>query len=137
MNPASAPIAVSLGDPAGIGPELIAEIWSQRGSLGLSPFAVVGGAGVLASAARTRGLAIEIAPVSDLVEAAAVFDRALPVLGGEDAPHRPGTPDEAGARLALHSLETATNLALTGAAGALVTMPVSNCLLYTSDAADE
>ncbi|WP_375290632.1 4-hydroxythreonine-4-phosphate dehydrogenase PdxA [Qipengyuania sp.] len=129
MNPAPAPIAVSIGDPAGIGPELIAEIWSQRGSLGLAPFAVVGGASVLAGAARSRGLSIEIARVADFAEATSVFDKALPVLGDRDAPHSPGAPNEEGASLALHSLEKAADLALSGAASALVTMPVSKSRL--------
>ena len=37
------PLAVSLGDPAGIGPELIAQAWADRGRGALPPFAVVGG----------------------------------------------------------------------------------------------
>ena len=50
------PLAVSLGDPAGIGPELLAEAWAQRSAARLSPFFAVGGARLLASAARARGL---------------------------------------------------------------------------------
>ena len=55
-----AALAVSLGDPAGIGPEIIAESWARRHDMALAPFFVVGGAGVLAKAAKVRGLAVEI-----------------------------------------------------------------------------
>ena len=46
-----AALAVSLGDPAGIGPEIIAESWARRHDMALAPFFVLGGAGVLAEAA--------------------------------------------------------------------------------------
>ena len=58
-----APLAVSLGDPAGIGPELIADTWAQRGSLDLPPFVVVGGAGILVAAARSRGIELPVAHI--------------------------------------------------------------------------
>ena len=39
----TAPLAVTIGDPAGIGPEIIAAAWQAREALGLPPFVVVGG----------------------------------------------------------------------------------------------
>ena len=129
MTAPPAPVAVSLGDPAGVGPELIAEVWNQRGSLGLAPFAVTGGAGVLSAAARVRALSIPIAPVASMAEASKAFEFALPVIGEEDGPYSPGEPVEDGARLALASLEQATALALGGEASALVTLPVAKAQL--------
>ncbi|UVI40775.1 4-hydroxythreonine-4-phosphate dehydrogenase PdxA [Qipengyuania spongiae] len=123
------PLAVSLGDPAGIGPELIAEIWNQRGSLDLPPFAVVGGAGVLRAAARTRGIDLPVAVIDGPAEATAAFSDALPVIGGGDVPYEPGRPDEAGAKLALGSLELATSLARDGGAAGIVTLPVAKSRL--------
>ena len=125
MTGAAHPVAVSLGDPAGIGPELIGETWAQRRSLGLPPFFVVGGRGVLARAGKHRGLDVPIAAVASPEEAADVFAQALPVLGDFDGPYGPGEPDRDGARLALHSLDEAIALAQSGAASALVTMPVA------------
>ena len=61
-----AALAVSLGDPAGIGPEIIVESWARRHDMALAPFFVVGGAGVLAEAAKVRGLAVEIERVPRL-----------------------------------------------------------------------
>ena len=129
MTPALPPLAVSLGDPAGVGPELIAAVWARRKALALPPFAVVGGAGVLAAAAERRGIALPVARLESLADADAAFDRALPVLGDADAAYTPAKAGAEGARLALASLERGTALALTGEASGLVTMPVAKAAL--------
>jgi 4-hydroxythreonine-4-phosphate dehydrogenase len=120
-----APLAISLGDPAGIGPEIIAESWARRDAAGLPPFFVVGGAGVLAQAAHKRGVSLRVERITDPAHAANVFQRALPVLGIEDCRYAPGAPDRAGAMLALHSLEAATRLAREDVAAGVVTAPVA------------
>jgi 4-hydroxythreonine-4-phosphate dehydrogenase len=120
-----APLAVSLGDPAGIGPELLAEAWAQRGTEGLQAFFAVGGANVLAAAAKRRGLTVPIEPIGDPAEAADAFLKGLPVLDHRDGEYRPGEPDHDGARLALASLTEAARLAFSGTAGAIVTGPIA------------
>lgn len=122
-------LAASLGDPAGVGPELLCEAWARREAAGISPFLVVGGAEVLRSAAKARGLDVPVESIADTAEAAEVFARALPVLGMADGIYTPGAPDSAGAKLALNSLETATRLAIEGKATGVVTAPVSKALL--------
>jgi 4-hydroxythreonine-4-phosphate dehydrogenase len=122
-------LAVSLGDPAGIGPELLCEAWVRREIDQLPPFFVVGGASVLADAADRRGLEVPIARITAPVDSATAFARSLPVLGGPDGEYTPGEPDRDGARLALASLDEATRLALTGEATGVVTAPVSKALL--------
>ena len=129
MTAEIAPLAVSLGDPAGVGPELIAAVWARRDELSLPAFAVIGGAGVLAAAAERRLITMPIAPIVRIGEAATHFASALPVLGTDDTAYRPGAPDGAGARLALASLERGAALALAGEASALVTMPVAKAEL--------
>ncbi|WP_421992290.1 4-hydroxythreonine-4-phosphate dehydrogenase PdxA [Qipengyuania sp.] len=124
-----APLAVSLGDPAGIGPEIIAEGWARRRENGIASFFVVGGADALARAARSRGLDIAIERITDSSKAAPVFERALPVLGHEDCEAILGTPDDHGAALALHSLAEATRHALLGSAAAVVTAPIAKAQL--------
>src|SRR5690606_3895873 len=108
---------------AGVGPELLAEAWARREAEKLQPFFAVGGAGVLAAAARARGIDLPVRRIADPAETADAFPTALPVLGEEDGAYRPGEPDPAGAKLALHSLERAARLAVSGAAGAIVTGP--------------
>lgn len=125
----AAALAVSLGDPAGVGPELICEAWADHESLGLPPFFAVGGARLLAAAARTRGRAVPIRPIARPEEAKDVFPTALPVLGDGDCPYHPGSPDTDGARLALASLTRATALAVEGAAAGLVTGPIAKARL--------
>jgi len=123
------PLAVSLGDPAGIGPELICEAWARREAERLPPFVVCGGAGVLRAAAAKRGLALEVIETNDLGSTTAVFQDGLPVIGSEDAVYLPGAPDEAGARLALASLEAGAALAVSGHAAGLVTGPIAKAEL--------
>ncbi|MFN2101212.1 4-hydroxythreonine-4-phosphate dehydrogenase PdxA [Altererythrobacter sp. MF3-039] len=125
------PLVLSLGDPAGIGPELICEAWAQREAEHLPPFFVIGGAEVLAQAARKRGLNVPIVRIDSPAEAYDAFAGALSVLGHADAKYAPGNPDRAGAELALASLESATGLAVLGEASAIVTGPIAKGLLAT------
>ena len=127
--PVAAPLAIALGDPAGIGPELIAEAWLRRQESALPPFFVVGGAAVLAAAAASRGTALAVQPITDATQAAAVFVGALPVLGTADGVYRPGAPDDEGAALTLQSLAEATRCALLGQAAGVVTAPVAKAQL--------
>jgi 4-hydroxythreonine-4-phosphate dehydrogenase len=119
------PIAVSLGDPAGIGPELIAEAWHRREAERLPAFFVVGSAQVLRAAAKTRGFDLPIAAVTDLKAPAAWFATALPVLEVGKAEWRPGRPDSTGTALAAEALERAVGTVGVGVAAALVTGPTA------------
>ena len=120
------PLAISMGDPAGIGPEVIAKAWMARESSNLPHFLAVGDARAI-----ERIWSGPIARVSDLRDVAGAFGSALPVLTVEDAGDiTPGRPDADGARCALHSLELASGLARSGAARAIVTGPVSKAQLY-------
>ena len=98
------PLAVSLGDPAGVGPEIIAAAWSRREELGLPPFVVIGGAGIMASAAGHGEITCE---------------------DGPDGDYRPAGPDKASAQIALLSLERAIAGALSGKFSGVVTAPVA------------
>ncbi len=122
----TAPLAVSIGDPAGIGPEIIAKAWAARDAAELPAFFAVGDARAI-----ERVWNGPIAKIDDLDSASNAFRDALPVLTVEDAGEiTPGYPDVEGARCALQSLELAAGLARSGAARALVTGPVSKAQLY-------
>ena len=125
MIPAVAPLAVSIGDPAGIGPEIITESWARQSERDGAPFFVLGGAGLLETAAHMRGTICPIVRIQDPAECGAAFARGLPVLGLEDCAYRPGQPSDEGAALALGSLAEATRMALLGKAGGVVTAPVA------------
>jgi len=123
------PLAVSLGDPAGVGPELICEAWARREAERLPPFFVCGGMELLSEAAAVRGLDIHVESVGTALEAAEVFARALPVVGAGDGEYLPGQPGQSGARLALASLQAATALAVSREASGVVTGPIAKAEL--------
>lgn len=121
------PIAIAMGDPAGIGPEIIAKAWDAQTDRRLPAFVAVGD-----SRAIDRVWDGPTAQVETLAQADQAFPTALPVLAIKNAGEiTPGRPDADGARCALHSLEVAFGLARSGGAAALVTGPVSKAQLYS------
>ena len=120
-----APIALSLGDPAGIGPEIVVAAWRQLRKAG-PVFAVVGDAETLA---RVNGAAV--CPITAMTDAASVFENALPVIDVPlAAPAIPGRPSAEAAGQIIAWIETAARLALTGEASAMVTAPIAKAPLY-------
>lgn len=122
----TAPLAISLGDPAGIGPEVILGAWTRlRSERRAPPAFVVGGPQLLRALAERLGIDCPIVPIADPAEALFAAAAGLPVMAGLDAPWTPGQPSAEGAKLALASLTWATKFALSGVAAGLVTAPVS------------
>jgi 4-hydroxythreonine-4-phosphate dehydrogenase len=120
------PIAVSIGDPAGIGPEVLAKAWMRRSEEELPPFFAIGD---LRSVSTVWDGPLR--KIDSPAEASRLFGEALPIWEVEDAGEIiPGKPNMPGARCAISSLETAVGLAREGAAGAIVTGPVSKAELY-------
>ncbi|HYJ53113.1 MAG TPA: 4-hydroxythreonine-4-phosphate dehydrogenase PdxA [Allosphingosinicella sp.] len=120
------PLAVALGDPAGIGPEVIAKSWEERRRHAVPPFFAVGS--VSAVRAVWDG---PVAVIDDPAEAIAAFEMALPILRVKsDTEVVPGRPDLEGARNSLDALEFAVGLTRAGSSSALVTGPVSKAQLY-------
>ncbi|HJT40368.1 MAG TPA: 4-hydroxythreonine-4-phosphate dehydrogenase PdxA [Sphingobium sp.] len=120
------PFAVPLGDPAGIGPEIVAKSWVMRDARGLPPFFAVGD---IASLRAVWSGPIEL--ITTPQEAAGVFDIALPCLQVAEAGEIvPGTPSTDGARTAFQALEASVGLARTDSAAGIVTAPVGKEQLY-------
>ena len=126
---ADSPLAISLGDPAGVGPEVIAAAWLRREAENLRPFFVAGGANALSDLARAQGDHFSIIPIDNPDAAASAFTKGLPVLGADGPRWRPGIPDTEGALLAYDSLKWATALAREGLASGIVTGPVAKARL--------
>jgi 4-hydroxythreonine-4-phosphate dehydrogenase len=122
----SIPLAISLGDPAGIGPEVIAKCWDSRDAFGLPPFVAIGDP---RSVAAIWDGPIEV--IDDPRQADSAFDVGLPLIQ-LNAPHSdmPGHPSVAGAHCSLDSLEIAVGLTRSGSAAAVVTGPVAKEQLY-------
>jgi 4-hydroxythreonine-4-phosphate dehydrogenase len=122
------PLALTLGDPAGIGPEIIVKAWTQLRQTGPA-FLVVGDSQSLASASGSGATIVRSVISPD--EAAKVFPDAIPVL---DIPLRApvvsGQPTSAAAKSVIQWIETAVGLALSGQVSGVVTAPIAKAPLY-------
>jgi len=125
------PLAMTMGDPAGIGPELALRAWLARNAA--SPtFFVLADPAALADLARRLALSVPIAEVAPS-EAATAFGRALPVLPlmGRAAA-RPGAPSPEFAAATIESIERAVDCVRASAARAVVTNPIAKATLYAA-----
>ncbi|HWA62362.1 MAG TPA: 4-hydroxythreonine-4-phosphate dehydrogenase PdxA [Caulobacteraceae bacterium] len=126
MSPA--PLALTLGEPAGIGPEIVVKAWNALRHGGPA-FVVVGDAQALAAA--SPGGAGIVQAIAGPADAAAVFEDRLPVLDLPlSAPVIAGQPSPTAAPHVVRWIETAVGLALSGAVGAVVTAPIAKAPLY-------
>ena len=120
------PLAISVGDPAGVGPEIIGKAWEQRKKAKLIPFFAIGDPDCFA--AHWDGPVERIDSPEQALER---FSSALPVMHVHSCGTViPGQPDLDGAHCALQALEMATGFAKSGNAAGLVTGPVSKAQLY-------
>jgi 4-hydroxythreonine-4-phosphate dehydrogenase len=129
----SLPLALTMGEPAGIGGEIALKAWLQRGSEHLPPFLLIDDPARLAELTRTFGWPVPVKTVAAAEEATGVFATGLPVLPLA-LPQRaiPGHPDPANAAAVIASIETGVALVSEGRAGALVTNPIQKQALYAA-----
>lgn len=120
------PLAISCGDPAGVGPEIIGKAWEARKAQKLPSFFAIGD--MASFAHHWDGPVVRI---DNPDQAAERFDDALPVFHVHSCTSiTPGIPDLDGAHCALQALELATGFARSGTVAGLVTGPVSKAQLY-------
>lgn len=133
------PIAVTMGEPAGIGGEIALKAWLARASAPragtskepLPPFYLLDDPDRLAALARALGWPVPVRPIAAPQEAAGIFAEALPVLPLGIAPRaRPGRPDPADAPAILGAIERAVAAVQGGRAAAVVTNPIHKENLY-------
>src|SRR5438067_2056149 len=124
------PLALTSGEPAGIGPDIAIAAWLRRKELDLPPFYLLGERAFFAERAKILGLQAGLADVTP-EEASAAFAKALPVVAtGEIATARPGQPDDTSASAALASIRHAVEHVRRGRACAVVTNPIAKSVLY-------
>ena len=125
------PLALTLGEPAGIGPDLAVAVWRRRAELDLPRFYLIADPDFIRRRAERLGLEVPIATVTPAA-AAAAFPSALPVVGLDVAVSaEPSRPDRSSAPAAIASLRRAVADVLSGAAAAVVTSPVAKNVLYS------
>ena len=134
------PLAVTLGEPAGIGLDLTLAIWRRRVALDLPVFYLIGDPDFLTRRARTLGLDVPlsvVAPADTGGDICAAFERALPVVPlGLAVTAMPGKPDATSAPAAIASIRRAVADAMADRAAAIVTNPVAKNVLYASGFAE-
>jgi 4-hydroxythreonine-4-phosphate dehydrogenase len=124
------PLALTLGEPAGIGPDITISAWLRRRELDLPAFYLLGDEALIARRAAAIGADIRIATVN-AADAAAAFADVLPVVAtGAHATAAPGQPDATSAPAALASIRQAVADVRAGRAGAVVTNPIAKSVLY-------
>ena len=124
------PLALTLGEPAGIGPDITIKAWLRRNELKLPAFYLLGDRDFLSGRANTLGLKIRLAEVrpEDALDA---FADALPVVTtGHSATAQPGQPDHTSADAALASIRQAVDDVIGARASAVVTNPIAKSVLY-------
>ncbi len=126
------PLALTIGEPAGIGPDIAIAAWQKRHELGIPPFYLIGDKVFLAARAQLLGADLPLADVTP-TDAVRRFADALPVV---DVGHRitalPGKPDDSSAPAAIAAIRNAVADVASGRASAVVTNPIAKSVLYRS-----
>ena len=124
------PLALTLGEPAGIGPDITIKAWLRRNELKLPAFYLLGDRDFVSDRAHTLGLKIRLAEVRP-EDAFDAFADALPVVTtGHSATAQPGQPDHTSADAALASIRQAVDDVIGARASAVVTNPIAKSVLY-------
>lgn len=126
------PLAVSMGDPAGIGLELAARVWAERD--GAPPFFLVGDPDAFERASARIGAG---KPALNVVTTAADVAAREGVLDVLHAPlaieETPGAPNPVNAQAKIAAITLGVEAVRSGAASGLVTLPIAKAVLHTAD----
>ena len=126
------PLALSVGDPSGVGIETALAAWARRRIDAIPPFYLLADPAVVESRARTVGASVAIEQATP-EQAARVFGDALPVVAlAARFTDTPGQPDAANAAGIIEAIDRAVADCLDGRAAAIVTCPISKKSLYDS-----
>jgi 4-hydroxythreonine-4-phosphate dehydrogenase len=130
-QPPIPPLALTMGEPSGIGPDITLMAWVVRGKRSVPPFAVHADPGLLKHRAADLGLQVPMHVTDNLADARLVFKDRLPVIPlALRAQCIPGKPDPVNAGAVLSSIEHAVTQVHRGQAAAVVTNPIAKSVLY-------
>lgn len=125
------PLALTLGEPAGIGVDLTLKLWTERKARKLPAFVLVADAAFVAARAKLLSLEVKFVECAPQ-DAAATFDAALPLIAsGATASAKPGAPDGASAAAARSSIDRCVSLVQSGQARAVVTNPIAKHVMQS------
>ena len=131
ISPGATLLALTMGEPAGIGGEIALKAWVARARERLPPFFLIDDPARIAALARRLALAVPVKEIAAAEEAGGVFRSALPVLAEPLLkPVEPGHPEVENGAAVRRSIERAVELVQSGRAGAIVTNPIHKASLY-------
>jgi len=126
----AAPLALTMGEPGGIGPDVTLAAWSNRSALNLPAFYCLSDPDMLAERAQLLGINCPI-EIVEPAEASACFADALPVVRlGASVTARPGHLDSTNAHAVIEAIARAVGDIRSGIASAIVTSPINKKALY-------
>jgi 4-hydroxythreonine-4-phosphate dehydrogenase len=132
----SRPLALTLGEPAGIGPDIAIAVWRRRSELALPPFYLIADAAFVRRRAAALGTSVPIRSIEP-EDAVAAFAQSLPVVELDlRVTAEPGRPDGSSAPAAIAAIRRAVADVTAGRASAIVTNPVAKNVLYQSGFAE-
>ncbi len=127
----SMPLALTMGEPAGIGGEIALKAWLGRDREAVPAFFAIDDPGRLERLASMLGADVPVEVIADPALAATVFTTALPVPAQPLArPATPGHPDGANAKAVIAAIDRAVELVQSHRAAAMVTNPIHKETLY-------
>jgi len=131
--PNNTPLAVTMGEPAGVGGDIVLKAWAARREAGVAPFVLLDDPDRLTALAARLGMDVPVRAVASAGEAPGLFDTALPVLPvALAAPVVAGRPDPANGAAVIASIDRAVALVRAGEASAVVTNPIQKSALYAA-----
>lgn len=130
-RPSQTVLALTAGDPAGIGLDITIKAWSERRQRRIPPFVAYADHDSLRERASLLGVALASEAVDTPADASAMFERALPVVNVPLVEACvAGRPDSANGHAVIRSIEAAARAVIDGRAAALVTNPIAKHVLY-------
>jgi 4-hydroxythreonine-4-phosphate dehydrogenase len=125
------PLALTMGEPAGIAPEITLKAWVARHEHRMAPFFLIGDPALLERSALRNGLTVKLKEITKPSEASTVFVDALPVFSLTlPETETPGKLNAANAKAVLSSIDLACDFAMVGEASGIVTNPIHKRVLY-------
>jgi len=118
------PLLLTLGDPAGVGPEITVKAWKVLKTNPDYTFAIIAPPQTI----EAMGGSVKI--ISDISDASNIFAKAIPVLPLADTNVTPGSPSPQNAAIITASIEQAVSQCLNGNAAGMVTNPIAKDVLY-------
>lgn len=126
------PLAVTMGEPAGIGPDIILRLFLERQRLDLPPFVVYGNKHFFDSRARRLGLSVDIVPTTP-ESASTIFETGLPIVDLDGlVPDKPGDSSPLSAKVVIEAITQAVACTMNGGCRGVVTAPIQKAALYTA-----